>query len=390
LNNRVLKQMILLLGFMLFLIQGDSYATSPLLIKIAEDFNISISQAGLTAVCYMIPFGFFTIIFGPLGDKYGKMKLISIAAFGTSVFSVLGGFAPSLLILCIFRAMNGMFAAAIMPVSMALIGEESADNPNQLHSSLSKTMALMFFGGAVAPVIGGALSYFGSWRMVYFLYGIFELLLSIMIIIFIRVQSKTNRELTIRKVYKEAFANKQLVKTVSIMSLLGITVLGSFTYMGKFIENTTGFTVFQVGLVLSFYGIGTLFGGRVGPKIMEKLKSLYFIAASFLGSISLLLLATISNFYIIAISLFAFGMAFMLIQPKLVALAQNSFPKNRGTVMSMASFNMAFGGGLGTLLYGIILKQYGFVSIYLIGSVLFLFIAFFASRLSSKKKILIS
>lgn len=378
--------MVPLLGFMLFFIQGDSSATSPLLIKIAEDFGISISQAGLTAVCYMIPFGLFTIIFGPLGDKYGKMKLISIAVFGTTIFSALGGIAPNLLVLCIFRALNGIFAAAVMPVSMALIGEVSGDDSKQLHSSLSKTMALMFFGGAVAPAIGGALSHFGSWRMVYFIYGVFEMILSILIVVLIRYESRKISVLTFTNVYKEALYNKELIKTVSIMSLLGIAVLGSFTYMGKYVQQNTGYSVFHVGLILSLYGLGSLFGGSIGPKLYEKLKNRYFIVASLIGSISLLLLAFFPNIYILSISLFGFGMTFTLIQPKLVAQAQSSFPKNRGTVMSLVSFNMCFGGGLGTLLYGIILKQYGFITIYIIGAILFLFIAIFATNTAVKQK----
>ena len=130
-NIKILKTMIPVLGFMLFFVQGDSVATSPMLITIARDFNISISQAGLTAVVYMIPFGLFTIIFGPLGDKYGKIGMIRFAAFGTAIFSILGGFAPNLQSLILCRILNGIFAAALMPVSMALIGEVTGDNKEQ-------------------------------------------------------------------------------------------------------------------------------------------------------------------------------------------------------------------------------------------------------------------
>ncbi len=370
---------------MLFFVQGDIYATSPLLIKIAEDLGISISQAGLSAVFYMIPFGLFTIIAGPLGDKFGKIKLIYIAAFGTTIFSGLSGIAPDLFSLCVFRAVNGAFASAIMPVSMALIGDLSGDNPRQLHSSLSRTMALMFFGGAVAPVIGGALSYFGSWRFVYFTYGIFELIMSVLIITLIRMEFKGDRNLTIRKAYSEAFSNKELIRIVTIMSLLGMTVLGLFTYTGKYTEQSLGISVFHVGLILAFYGIGSLFGGRIAPRLKERMNSNYFIVASGIGVISLLLLTFIPSIYLFPVSLFGFGLAFTLIQPMLVALAQSSFPQKRGTVMSLASFNMTIGGGLGTLLYGFILKQYDFMVIYLIGILLFLGIAVFTTMILYRK-----
>ena len=163
-KNKQLNIYIPIFGLMLFLVNGDSYATSPLLIQIANEFSITISKAGLSVVAYMIPFGIFTIIFGPLSDKFGKILIINIAAFGTAIFSILGGLMQNFFLLSICRALNGIFAAAIMPVSMALIGETAGEDPDKLHASLSKTMALMFLGGAVAPAIGGLISFIGSWR----------------------------------------------------------------------------------------------------------------------------------------------------------------------------------------------------------------------------------
>lgn len=379
-KNKNFESVITVLGFMLFFVQGDSFAASPLLIRIASDFGVSISKAGLTAVFYMIPFGLFTIVFGPLGDKIGKMKMISIAAFGTTIFSALGGFAQSLELLCVFRALNGMFAAAIMPVSMALIGDMTGNDPNKLHKRLAKTMGLMFLGGAIAPLVGGALSYFGSWRMVYIIYGIFELIFSILIITTIRVKSKATNAKSIRSTYKEAFNNKKLMPIVMTMSLLGFAILAGFTYMGKYIEINTGVTVFQVGIILTLYGLGTMIGGRLAPKISEKLKDKYLLFASSIGGCSLLLISLIPNLYVISIALLGFGMTFTLIQPFLIAKAQMSHPKNRGTVMSLASFNMSLGAGIGALIYGIIINNFNFNIIYYTGAALLLLVGLIMNK----------
>lgn len=381
-NKKAVKTMIPILGFMLFFIQGDSYATSPLLIRIANDFGVTISQAGLTAVAYMIPFGLFTILFGPLGDKFGKIKLISFAAFGTTIFSALGAFAPNLTVLIIYRAVNGIFAAAVMPVSMALIGEASGNDQAVLHKSLTKTMALMFFGGALAPLIGGVVSYFASWRMVYLMYGAFELLISILIVVKIRFKTTSNNKLTFMKTYSGALKNRRLMSIVTIMSLLGISVLAGFTYIGKYVQQNTGITIFQVGLLLSCYGLGTVIGGKIAPKVKKKLKERYFIFSALIGVISLLLIAFFPNIYVLTIALLGYGLTFTLIQPMLIALAQSSHPKNRGTVMSLASFNMCLGAGLGSLLYGYLIKSYSFNTIYVFGAVILIFIPILTSRIS--------
>lgn len=168
-ESKQFKRMIMILGFMGFLANGDNYAVAPLLINISRDLNITITQTGLSVTSYMFFFGIFTILFGPLGDRYGKTKIINIAAFGTAIFSMLGAFASTLPALIFLRSVNGIFAAGIFPVSIAFIGECCVDTNRQ--KWIAKFFGMMFLGGASATAIGGIIAYFGSWRSVYFIYG---------------------------------------------------------------------------------------------------------------------------------------------------------------------------------------------------------------------------
>jgi MFS family permease len=115
--------MVMILSMMAFFANGDNYAVAPLLINISKDLSISIGSAAISVTAYMLAFGLFTIIFGPLGDRYGKTKVINTAAFGTAIFSMLGAFAFNLPSLIVLRGMNGAFGAGIFPVTMALVGE---------------------------------------------------------------------------------------------------------------------------------------------------------------------------------------------------------------------------------------------------------------------------
>lgn len=90
----------MILGIMGFLANGDNYAAAPLLLNISKDLNLTISSAAMSVTGYMLAFGFFTLLFGPLSDRFGKVKIINIAALGTSIFSILGAFTfnlPSLI-----------------------------------------------------------------------------------------------------------------------------------------------------------------------------------------------------------------------------------------------------------------------------------------------------
>lgn len=357
------NKMILVLGLMAFLANGDNYAAAPLIIKIAEDLNLTINVAALSVTAYMLSFGAFTLLFGPLSDRFGKVKIINIAALGTAIFSMLGAFAFNLPSLIFFRAMNGAFGAGIFPVTMALVGQ-SFDDKNR-HKALGKVMGLMFLGGATATAIGGIISFYGSWRMVYFIYGLAELILAIIMLKVLERDKPVIKHLNYINAYKEPLTNFGFMKIVITVLFLGFSVFGSFTYSGTLIKEVTGFNILLVGLILSLFGVGTVIGGRIAPKIKMKIGAKFLGLAGVIGSISLFILSLSDNIFLLGIALFGFGVAFISLQSTLISTAQEKLPKMRGTAMSLASFNMFVGGAIGTSLNGVVMKNFGTSQIFI-------------------------
>ena len=371
-DNPNLRRMVLILGLMLFWVQGDNYAASPLIVEIASDLNLSISQAALSIVSYMLPFGLFTLVFGPLADRFGKAKIINIAAFVTAIFSCLGAVAFNLASLSIIRAINGAFAAAIIPVTMSLIGDTYGHNPKEAQNALGRVFGMMFLGGASATAIAGALSFFGSWRLVYLVYGVAELILAFIMLRTIQKQPGTISRLNYATVYRDAFKNSSLIRTVSILFLIGVAVFGSFSYAGKYVSVTTGYSILIVGLILTFFGLATALGGRYTGIWKQRIGNRMLLYAGILGTVAWATMGLWGNWAMLSLSLVGFGLAWVLIQPVLVNTAQQLMPKQKGTVMSLASFNMFVGGGLGTLLFGYVQTNWGFGPVFVIAAALIL------------------
>jgi predicted MFS family arabinose efflux permease len=82
--------------------------------------------------------------------------------------------------------------------------------------------------------------------------------------------------------------------------------------------------------------------------------------------------------------LLAFGFAFVLIQSTVIFTAQQQLPMQRGTVMSLASFNMFVGGGCGVLINKFLLINWGYKSIFLIAA-----LAIFVAGLLVRRLLLI-
>jgi len=51
------NKMIVILGLMAFLANGDNYAAAPLIINIAADLNLTVSVAAMSVTAYMLAFG---------------------------------------------------------------------------------------------------------------------------------------------------------------------------------------------------------------------------------------------------------------------------------------------------------------------------------------------
>ena len=383
--TRQQKLVVFLLGFMGFWVMGDNYAAAPLIVDIAQDFSIDIGAAALPVAAYMLPFGLFTLLFGPLADKYGKARIISIAGFGTAIFSGLGAVAFDIFSLSIIRAINGGFAAGILPVTMSLVGE-SFEKPKEIHNAIGMVMGMFFLGAAFATIIGGGLSQFGSWRLVYLAYGIVEFPIAIAMLLMLKKNPGTTDTLNFKEAYGETLTRPGLLKTVSLLSLVGFAVFGSFTYTGEYIQTQTGNSLIIVGSILSLFGISAFIGGRHAGTLRQNIGNKLLPAAGLLGAFSWTIIVVKPNVLILPIGLIGYGLAFVFLQSTLISSAQQLMPMRRGTVMAVVSFNMFIGGAIGVQANRAILGSLGFEAIFMIAAGLILTVSILANIVLSEKE----
>jgi len=381
------KLLVYLLGFMGFWVMGDNYAASPLLVEIAAEFSVDIGTAAMTVTAYMLPFGLFTIAFGPLADRFGKVRVITTAALGTAIFSSLAAAAFNIYSLGALRAVNGAFAAAILPVTISLIGD-IFEEPKTKMNSIGTVMGMYFLGAAAATAIGGGLSFIESWRIVYLTYGIAELILVVLLYKFLTFEKGTVDRLSFRDAYGDAISHPELLRTVALLSLVGFAVFGSFTYLGEYLDEMTSYNILVVGLILTLFGLAAFIGGRRAGTLKKKIGTKILFIAGVLGLISLLVISYWISIYFILPALFGFGLAFVILQVTIIMTAQQYLPEKRGTVMSLASFNMFIGGAVGIFINRTILARLDYqglfmiagLAIFTVGVLAFLIIGLFSKE----------
>jgi DHA2 family multidrug resistance protein-like MFS transporter len=118
------------------------------------------------------------VTMGTVGDRIGRRKLIVLCAAVFAVASAVAAFATAPWMIILTRAVMGVAGAAIMPASMALIGQIYPD-PKKSVSAMGAYMTCFLSGMAVAPLIGGLLVEHWWWGSV-FLMGVPVMVLTVL------------------------------------------------------------------------------------------------------------------------------------------------------------------------------------------------------------------
>lgn len=134
----------------------------------------SLGASGSQSLWIMDIYGFFLagflITMGSLGDRIGRRRLLLIGAAVFLVASVVAAYAPTPEALILARAAMGMAGATLMPSTLALLSN-IFESPKERSAAIAAWFSCMMVGGAIGPIVGGALLGWFWWGSV-FLIGV--------------------------------------------------------------------------------------------------------------------------------------------------------------------------------------------------------------------------
>ena len=143
----------------------DSTVVNVALPAISEDLGGGLAGQQWTANAYLVTLSSLILIGGSLGDIFGerRMYLIGVAGFGvTSLFCAL---APTIELLVISRALQGVFGALLTPAALAVI--TTTFPPDERGRAIGAWTAWGGIGTVLGPLIGGQLVDTASWRWIF-------------------------------------------------------------------------------------------------------------------------------------------------------------------------------------------------------------------------------
>lgn len=289
----------------------DSTIANVALPHMQGSFSASQEQIAWVLTSYIIAAAVFTPTTGFLAGRFGHKPLLAGAIIGFTVASMLCGAATSLNEMVLFRLLQGVFGAALVPLSQAILLDTT---PPEKHGS---AMALWGMGVMVGPILGPALggwlteSY--SWRWVFYInlplgglalagvlaavpasklnltrrfdwmgFAWLGIAISSFQIMLDRGQSQdwfSSNEIIIEALIAglalylfivhsltkhnpfipmQIFADRNVVLGLSLITIVGVVLFATMALMPPFLESLKGYPVVTTGMVLAPRGGGTM------------------------------------------------------------------------------------------------------------------------------------
>lgn len=136
-------------------------------------------QITWTLTSYLVASAIFMPLTGYFADKLGRRNYLMISILGFTLFSALCGLATTLPQLVVFRLLQGIFGASLVPLAQAMMADIFP------REQRTRAMAIWGFGVMIAPILGptlgGYLTEYANWRWTFYInvpFGIFAAFLA--------------------------------------------------------------------------------------------------------------------------------------------------------------------------------------------------------------------
>lgn len=361
------RHSILLLSFATFSSMTAQRICDAMLPELSRVFSVSLAQAAQVVSVFAVVYGLAQVFYGPLGDRLGKFHIVTFATLACSVGSIVAIFVTSLDLLVLSRVMVALGAAAIIPLSLAWIGDAVA------HDQLQETLARVGLGTTLGIVggqlVGGLLTDTLGWRWAF---GFMALLFGVVGALLYadwRRQVETPMVLVnTQPAVRPGFVAQALIiitgswsRIVLLVAFIeGAAGFGVLAMWASHLHQVLGLSLSAAGAIVAMFGLGGMLYMAVARHLIRRFgqRGLALLGVCMVGLSALVLGFTPYWQFTIPASLLS-GFGFFMFHNTMQANATQMAPGARGTAVSLFASALFLGQSVGVLLAASLIERIG-------------------------------
>lgn len=319
---------------------------------LAEAFSAPFAQVQAVVVAYLAALTVCVVIAGRLGDRCGLKPMLVAGLAVFAIASVLCAVAPNLSLLIGARALQGLGAAFLMTLAMALMRQTTSEAGVGRAMGLLGTVSAL--GTALGPSLGGLLIPVAGWRGIFWVQVPLAALALILAITMLPAEPVRERApaVRLRATINRNLASNLLVNIVVAAVMMTTLVVGPF-----YLSVGLGLSAPQVGFVMAVGPVISIFSGVPSGRLVDACGSNRVLAAGLaLLATGALLLAFLPNAigvagYVLSIVVLTPGYQLFQAANNTAALADISKDR-RGTVSGLLGLSRNIGLNAGASAMG--------------------------------------
>jgi len=376
------RRSILLLSCATFASMVAQRICDAMLPELSRVFSVSLAQAAQVVSLFAITYGISQLFYGPLGDRLGKFRIVTFAALGCSVGSLVAVFAGSLDMLLLARILMALGAAALIPLAMAWIGD--AVPPHELQEMLTRTGLGSTLGIVCGQLLGGLLTDALGWRWAFaFLVLLFGTVGSLLWRDLRRQQALPQAETeaeaaptTESSAARPHFLKQTLLiisrpwpRTILLLAVIeGAMGFGVLAMWASHLHHALGLSLSAAGAIVALFGLGGVGYMAAGRALIPRLgqHGLVLLGGGLLGT-SALVIAYIPHWGPAIPASLVGGFGFFMFHNVMQANATQMVPEARGTAVSLFASFLFLGQSLGVVLAAALIGHIGSSAVVALG-----------------------
>lgn len=245
----------------------------PVMPLLAAEFDRGMVEVALLSTWFTFFYAFGQPVLGPVGDSFGKARLMSFALIAVAACTSIAAMAGSFGVFSLARGLTGIASGGVIPLAIAMIGDRAPFEQRQV--ALARFMMATLTGQIAGGLASGALTPLIGWRGVLVGVALIALAAGVGSYIAVRPRGGVKREpFSIAGAlanYRAIIAHPRALPLFVMVACEGALCFGFFPYVAGMLMARDGATSVESGIVITCFALGGMTFAFLAPWIVRVL-----------------------------------------------------------------------------------------------------------------------
>lgn len=341
-------------------------AVDPILPLLAAEFHVGLADAVLFVSGYGFALALTQLLFGPVGDAWGKLRVLRgmlvLVAASLVMMSLVADYASAVLA----RVLGGAFAGGVIPVSLALISERIPVAQRQ--AALGPFVASLLGGQMMGAALSGVIVDVAGWRPVFVVCAVTVIVALAMNLWLLGRGPEARHRFSFGGAlgsYRDIVVAASSRPVLAVLIAEGVFVLGVIPFVGAMVMSRAEGSTSAAGIVIGTFAIGGVAFGFMVRRVLAWLGPWHMLrVGAAIAGLALLSMVPPVHWSFSAALFFLVGFGFYMFHNTIQLHVTELSPEARGASVSIGSFFFMCGQAIGPLVWAPVAEGAGYTALF--------------------------